>query len=148
MNYEIKRLQHSDVEDLKKLLMVFSRVFHDTENDLPEDAYLQAQLEKQEVYIIAASDKEEIVGGLVGYEFALPSKKEKELYLYDLAVDERYRRQGVASALISELKACAGKNGVALIFVEAETKDAEAVSFYSSQRGRQTSVEHFDIAIG
>ncbi len=119
------------------------------EKDLPptEDAYLQAQLEKPEVYIIAASDGEEMVGGLVGYEFALPSKKEKELYLYDLAVDENYRRQGIASSLVGELKVCAKKNGVTLIFVEAETKDDEAVSFYRSQGAEHMSVEHFNMTL-
>ena len=148
MNYTIKRLEKSDLEKLKQLLVVFSDVFEESKTNLPEDSYLQAQLEKNETYIFVALNGDVVIGGLIGYEFALPAKNEKELYLYDLGVDKNYRRQGIASSLMNELKVCAQKNNIALVFVEAEATDSDAVGFYQSQGAEQVKVEHFNIQIG
>jgi aminoglycoside 3-N-acetyltransferase I len=135
MNYEIKRLKESDLNLFKELLLVFSQAFGDEvadTQDLPDDSYLTALLTKSDFYALVALSPEGVVGGLTGYELILPTKKKKELYLYDLAVDEKHRKQGIATSLMNELKMHARENNISLIFVEAESADIEAIGFYRS----------------
>lgn len=49
----------------------------------------------------------DVVGGLVAYELAKFEQERSEVYIYDLAVLASHRRQGVATALIAELKSLA-----------------------------------------
>ena len=51
-----------------------------------------------------------IVGGLVGYELPKFEQERSEFYVYDLAVREDRRRQGVATALINEFRSVAAAN--------------------------------------
>jgi aminoglycoside 3-N-acetyltransferase I len=150
MKYKIKRLKESDVNLFKELLLVFSQAFGDEvadTQDLPDDSYLTALLTKSDFYALVALSPEGVVGGLTGYELILPTKKKKELYLYDLAVDEKHRKQGIATSLVNELKMHARENNISLIFVEAESAGIEAIGFYRSLKAEQLSVEHFNIEV-
>ena len=84
---------------------------------------------------------------MTGFELPLLSKKEKEVYLYDLGVDADYRRRGIAHALVSELKVHARDNRASLVFVEAECGDTEAVHFYKSLGAEELEVIHFNIRV-
>lgn len=150
MSIEIKQLSKFEVETFKKLLAVFADSFDDTDreaNKIPDDTYLADVLAKPDFYALVALRDGEVLGGLTAYELMLPTKKSKELYIYDLAVNAQYRRQGVASALLEGLRTIAKEKDIALFFVEAETEDKEAVSFYRSLGGEQLSVEHFNIRV-
>jgi aminoglycoside 3-N-acetyltransferase I len=152
MNFPVKRLDSSDIDAFKKLLTLFTAVFEGTKTEidsrnLPDDAYLQKLLETREFYALGAFDGTEPVGGVTGYEFSLPNKKEKELYLYDLAVSREHRREGIATALVHELNIQAKENGIKTIFVEAESADEEAVHFYRSLAVEELEVKHFNIVI-
>ena len=70
-----------------------------------------------------------------------------EVYIYDLAVDEHRRRQGVATALIAELRKVAGDLGAYGIFVQADRDDEPAIALYTKQ-GVREDVLHFDIEPG
>lgn len=143
MDYLYKRLEASDVEDFKKLLLVFLRVFKNAPYDTGDND-LKMLLERPDYYVVAAFDKDIVIGGATGYELKLPNTK-NELYMYDLAVEEKYRKQGIATALVDELKVHAKKNDVSVMFVEAETNDHDAVGFYRSLGAEQIKVEHFNI---
>jgi aminoglycoside 3-N-acetyltransferase I len=52
-----------------------------------------------------------VVGGLAAYELKKFEQERSEIYIYDLAVREEHRRQGIATALIGELKAIARRRG-------------------------------------
>jgi aminoglycoside 3-N-acetyltransferase I len=150
MDYAIRRLQASDLGDLKRLLALFSRVFENKSPELthiPDDAYLASLLEKPDVCICVATDAHEVIGGLTAYVLALPTTKEREMYIYDLAVDERHRRKGIARSLVNELKVQAKRSDVSVIFVEAEAPDAGAIRFYRSLGAQGSQVEHFNIKV-
>ena len=68
--------------------------------DPPSDAYLSGLLSKDSVIPIVAFIGQEIVGGLVAYELEKFEQQRSEVYIYDLAVDEKHRRQGIATALM------------------------------------------------
>jgi aminoglycoside 3-N-acetyltransferase I len=69
------------------------------------------------------------------------------LYIYDLAVDERHRRQGIATALIEHLRVIAAQRGAWVVFVQADPGDAAAIALYE-KLGTREEVLHFDIPIG
>ena len=68
-----------------------------------------------------------------------------EIYISDLAVDESWRRQGVATALIDELRRIARERGAWVIFVQGDYGDDPALALYD-KLGTREEVLHFDIA--
>jgi aminoglycoside 3-N-acetyltransferase I len=84
------------------------------------------------------------VGGLAGYVLPKFEQQRSEFYLYDLAVAEAHRRQGIATALIRELQHVAADRGVYVIFVQADHGDDPAIALYTSL-GIREDVLHFDI---
>ena len=49
-------------------------------------------------------DGNEVIGGLAAYELDKFEQDRREIYIYDLAVSEQYRRRRIATSLIVELK--------------------------------------------
>jgi aminoglycoside 3-N-acetyltransferase I len=147
---QIRRLAKEDTLLLRELVSVFAAAFDYSQSqrdDVPGTTYMVSLLAKPDFFALVALDEGKVIGGLTAYELPLATSDKKELYIYDLAVDVCYRKQGIATALLQELKIVAGENGISLIFVEAESADEGAVAFYKSLRVEQLSVEHFNIAI-
>ena len=95
--------------------------------------------------VLVALIKDRVVGGLVAYELEKFEQPRSEIYIYDLAVDERWRRQGVATALIYELRRIARDRGAWVIFVQGDYGDDPALALYD-KLGTREEVLHFDIA--
>ncbi|MBL7715639.1 MAG: GNAT family N-acetyltransferase [Bdellovibrionales bacterium] len=86
----VKRLNQMD--DVRQLLAVFSRAF-ETKYRV-SDQYLRQLLKNPTTSIFAAFKDKTIIGGMVICE-VLPIHGSKEIYLYDIAVDPSFQRQGV-----------------------------------------------------
>ncbi|MDV3257889.1 MAG: GNAT family N-acetyltransferase, partial [Sphingomonas sp.] len=67
-----------------------------------------------------------------------------EIYIYDLAVREAWRRRGIATGLIDELRSIARDLGAWVIFVQADPPDMPAIALYE-KLGKGEEVLHFDI---
>jgi aminoglycoside 3-N-acetyltransferase I len=87
-----------------------------------------------------------VVGGLAAYVLQKFERERSEVYIYDLAVDAAHRRQGIATALILQLKKIARARSAYVIFVQADTIDAPAIALYS-KLGIREDVLHFDIVV-
>jgi aminoglycoside 3-N-acetyltransferase I len=94
---------------------------------------------------IAASNGEAGLGGLAAYELNKFEQERSEIYIYDLAVSEGHRRQGIATALIQDLKTIAASRDAYGIFVQADLGDDPAIALYT-KLGTREDVLHFDIA--
>jgi aminoglycoside 3-N-acetyltransferase I len=112
----------------------------------PNKAYMQKLLAKDDVFVIAAVKANEVVGGLVAYELQKIEQQRSEIYIYDLAVDEAHRRQGIATALIEVLQPLARACGAWAIYVQADYGDEPAIALYN-KLGIREDVMHFDIAV-
>jgi aminoglycoside 3-N-acetyltransferase I len=86
------------------------------------------------------------VGGLAAYELRKFEQERSEIYIYDLAVAATYRRQGIATALILQLKKVAAARGAYVIYVQADLGDGPAIELYT-KLGAREDVLHFDIAV-
>ena len=113
----------------------------------PSGAYLRRLLGRDSFIALAALNDDEVVGGLAAYQLEKFEQERSEIYIYDLAVAEPHRRQGVATALIQELRKLARARGAYVIFVQADLGDDPAIALYT-KLGIREDVLHFDIAVG
>jgi aminoglycoside 3-N-acetyltransferase I len=144
----IRTLTSQDGVALRKMLGMFGRSFDDLPTYTamqPDDAYLERLLGSPMFIAVAALAGTNVVGGLAGYVLQKFEQARAELYIYDLAVDEAHRRQGVATAMIQALKKVAAARGIYVIFVQADHGDDAAIGLYS-KLGVREDVLHFDIA--
>ncbi len=145
----LRRLTSADLPLMRRLNALFAQVFDEPETygaEPPDDAYLEALLAKEHVIALVALSGGEVIGGLVAYELDKFEKARREVYIYDLAVDEAHRRQGVATALIEHLRAIAARRNVWVIYVQADYGDDPAVALYD-KLGIREEVMHFDIPV-
>lgn len=147
--YTCRHLSPTDVPFLKDLLHVFGQAFGDIEtyqHAVPSDAYLSGLLAKSHFIAVAALEGETVVGGLAAYQLDKFEQDRREIYIYDLAVLESHRRQGIATGLINTLRDIAAERDVYVIFVQADLGDGPAIALYDSLGTKETA-HHFDIAV-
>jgi aminoglycoside 3-N-acetyltransferase I len=146
---KLHRLTAVDVPLLRALNALFGEAFDDPATygaEPPSDIYLEALLAKEHVVALVALLGQEVVGGLVAYELDKFERMRRELYIYDLAVAELYRRQGIATALIQLLREIAVRRGAWVVYVQADYGDGPAIALYE-KLGTREEVLHFDIEV-
>ena len=149
-SFTIRQLTPDDVDLMGAMLSMFGDAFdeHDTYSGArPGVGYLQGLLGRDYFIALAAMKGEEVVGGLAAYELKKFEQARSEIYIYDLAVTEDHRRQGIATALVDQLKRIAAGRGCHVIFVQADYGDEPAIALYSGL-GTREDVLHFDIPVG
>jgi len=112
----------------------------------PSAAYLRRLLGSDAFIALAALQGGEVVGGLAAYELRKFEQERSEIYIYDLAVAAAHRREGIATALILQLKKVAAARGAYVIYVQADLRDGPAIELYT-KLGAREDVLHFDIAV-
>ena len=118
MNYRIIDAQQAHLEQL-----------HEIENECFSMPWtvelLRGQLKDDRHEFIAAVDEEQNVLGYVGMMYILD-----EGYISNVAVSEKYRRQGIADALIAELMNTADKLELAFVTLEVRASNEPAIKLY------------------
>ncbi|MDX2037319.1 MAG: GNAT family N-acetyltransferase [Isosphaeraceae bacterium] len=144
--YEIRVLNVGDPAAMRGILSVFGRAFEDDAepSDSPDDTYLAERLADPDAIAIAAIEEGVVVGGLTAHFLRKFGRREAEIYIYDLAVDEQRRRLGIATALIEAVRSEARARGASVVFVQAHAEDEAAVALYS-KLGLREEVIHFTI---
>ncbi len=128
-------------------MSLFAEVFDEPEHyneARPESAYVEALLDREDIFVLVAEAGDTMVGGLVAYEWPKLERRMREAYLYELAVVQSWRRQGVASALLERLLKLVRPRGVTSVWVQAELEDEAARALYARfAKGRK--IAHFEI---
>ena len=143
----IERVTPADLDRMHALLAMFGEAFDEVatySGDRPDDNYLRRLLGKEHFIVLAAVADDAVVGGIAAYELEKFEQARSEIYIYDLAVAEAHRRQGIAMAMIDELKLIAVERGAWVVFVQADHGDEPAIALYS-KLGVREDVLHFDI---
>ena len=146
----IKQLTAADLPLCRALNAMFGVAFGEPDTyggRPPSDAYLARPAGKAPRLVLVALDGASVVGGLVAYELEKLEQARSEIYIYDLAVAETHRRQGIATALIRALGEIAKARGAWVMFVQADRVDPPAIRLYESL-GTREDVHHFDIPVG
>lgn len=77
----------------------------------PASGYMRRLLGSNCFIAMAAVTDGAVAGGLAAYELKKFEQERCEIYIYDLAVAEEWRRRGIASALIHEPQSLAAERG-------------------------------------
>lgn len=149
--FSICQLAANDLALMESMMTAFGRAFNELETYTaarPGKAYLERLLGSDYFIALAALKNDSVVGGIAAYELKKFERERSEIYIYDLAVAAGHRREGIATALISELRRIAAARGAHVIFVQADTGDEDkpAVALYT-KLGLREDVLHFDIAV-
>lgn len=147
MAVRIHELTPVDTGLMQQMMTVFAEAFEDPESyssARPGTLYLQRLLARDTFIAVAAIDGETVVGGLVAYELPKFEQPRSEIYIYDLAVAEPHRRQGIATRLIEKVTGIAAERGAWVVYVQADYEDEPAVALYT-KLGTREEVLHFDI---
>lgn len=149
MTYRVQRLLAGDIALLHGMLTLFGNAFEDVATygaKRPSAAYLNELMSGSSFIGLVAVKGEQVVGGLVAYELRKFEQERSELYIYDLAVAAEHRREGIATALIQELRAIAKQRSAYVVYVQADLVDDPAIALYT-KLGTREDVLHFDIAV-
>lgn len=151
MSATIRQLSASDLDLMDALLNTFGTAFGDMATytgKRPGDDYLRKLLGSDTFIALVALHDGNVVGGLAAYELRKFEQERSEIYIYDLAIVASHRRQGIATALIDQLREVAAIRGAHVIFVQADTcvEDEPAIALYT-KLGQREDVLHFDIAV-
>lgn len=143
MPYTTHRLHPHQTPEFTQLLQLFIQVFELEEAPLPDAAYLQKLLSRADFIVFVAVADQQVIGGLTAYVLQQSRTTQPLLYLYDLAVQPHWQRQGIGRALLAAVREYGQEINAPELFVQAETEDTEAVDFYRATGGEEMAVVHF-----
>ena len=145
----MQQLGPEDVGQYRAMMQLFSAAFEEPENyeaAPPSDTYVRELLGKGHFIALVALEGEAVVGAIAAYELEKFEQQRSEIYIYDLAVAENHRRQGIATEMIRHLQTIAAARGAWVMFVQADQGDDPAIALYESLGDRE-EVLHYDITV-
>jgi aminoglycoside 3-N-acetyltransferase I len=138
----IQRLASGQGDLAKALFALLAEVLGEGRSTASEN-YIQALLEQDSFWVIAAVDEKRVVGGLTAHILPMTKAEQSELLIYDVAIDKGYQRQGIGHMLIDWVRNEASTLGIASVFVLADNEDMHAIRFYRKLDGADSSVTLF-----
>ncbi len=145
----VRALGPEDEALMRAMLAMFGQAFEDVptySGAQPGKTYLERLLASEGFIALAALKGDAVVGGIAAYVLPKFEQERSEIYIYDLAVADAHRREGIATALITDLQRVASLRGAYVIFVQADTVDDPAIALYT-KFGIREDVLHFDISV-
>ena len=143
MNFEIKKLVAEDIQ-LAKDLFLFYQVDDEVDKPLiPSDKYLREILSRDTFHVIVALNNGVVIGGLTAYELDIYKEETTEFFLYEIAVEPLYRRNGVAKELIESLKKVCVSKDIREMYVGTEQDNYPAIKLYKSTGGKFEEIAWF-----
>lgn len=123
MNIEIRRLTPGDIDEV----MAAGHLF----DDLPRRDWTAAFLAREGHHLLLATVDDEPAGFVTGIENLHPDKG-VEMLLYELGVDDAFRRRGIGRSLVIALSDLAVERGCSEMWVPIELDNDAAIATYLS----------------
>ncbi|TGM76257.1 GNAT family N-acetyltransferase [Leptospira levettii] len=140
---ETKKLSANELKEFIELILVFEDVFEMKEFQMPNQAYLQALLERDDFFVFVSVIEGKVVAGLTAYLLRQYYSERPLVYIFDLAVQTKWQRKGIGKTLIRNINEYCRKEGMEEVFVQADVADEYALDFYRSTGGQPEEVIHF-----
>ena len=140
---EIKRLQR---DDYALLASVIRSLIPEDERDggVASDAHLRRALENTACYFIVCLIDSIPVGYLSAYGFPAIDADCSQVYLYDIIVDERHRREGIGSRMIEDLKKRCEADGADHIWLGTSLENEAAQRTFEGTGARKVSETYIE----
>jgi ribosomal protein S18 acetylase RimI-like enzyme len=107
-------------------------------DELPKADHIRVFLDKPGHHLCIATEDGVVAGFISGVETAHPDKG-TEMFVYELAVDDSFRRRGIGTALVAALRARAEALGCYAMWVLTDSDNAAAVRTYTSAGASEPS---------
>lgn len=144
MTFTVQRLRPGDEALARRLFAMLAAAFEEDRPSEPlDDPYIAQLLADDSLWLLAAVRGGEVLGGLTAHALPMTRAATRELFLYDLAVDERYRRLGIGRELVGTLRRTGKAAGIPVVFVAADNEDTHALDFYHATGGDGSPVTVF-----
>jgi ribosomal protein S18 acetylase RimI-like enzyme len=127
----IHRLTRGDEPRLQELCSQFK-------DRVPSEEEASALLAHEDIYVWVA----EVNGELAGFAYAYVLSRidgDTSVFLYELEVDERFRRQGLGRALVDQARALAERVGALKMWVETDYDNEAAKHTYAAAGGKPSA---------
>lgn len=123
-------LNKKGLHDFRELVKIFKAAFKISSRQQADDNYLVKLLNKKDFIVLIAKQGNKVAGGLTAYILHSYHTAKPNVYIYDIAVQQRFRRKGIGQELIARLNAYCQALGIEEVFVQAEAGDTKAIGFY------------------
>lgn len=128
-------IKHCQLNDLPKLSLIFDeyRVHFEQESNLEASTkFLRARIEKNQAVIFAAidQDSDDIMGFTLLYPMYSSLKVNSTWTLNDMYITEKYRKFGVATRLLEEVKTFGTETGAEWITLKTGVGNNKAQALY------------------
>jgi aminoglycoside 3-N-acetyltransferase I len=137
-----RRLNSCDRALARHLFTMMAEVFEHAVQPL-SDEYLDRLLARDEFWVFAAQAGDKLLGGLTAHVLPMTYSESLEVFVYDVAVQRAYQRQGVGRHLISAVRELAARRDIPLVFVAADNADTNALDFYRALGATDSSMTLF-----
>ncbi len=145
----IQRLRKGDLSRFIELIRLFENVFERQDSSMPDPNYLQRLIGREDILVFVAIIENRVVGGLTAYVLEQYYSEKPLAYIYDLAVDAQWQRQGVGKQLIAAINRYCKEKGFEEMYVQVEKADDHAVDFYrKTHPATEEQVVHFSYSLG
>ncbi len=126
---DIKKLNSDSLKEFKALIEIFKIVF-ENEEPIANDKQLVKLLSNPDFFVFIVMSNSQVVGGVTIYILHRYFGTQPIAYIYDIGIAPDFQGQGLGKALITEVCNFCKQNDFRDAYVEAESDDIDAVSFY------------------
>ncbi len=125
----VKKLNHNEVPDFRRLVEIFKDVF-EIHEPISNNEHLSKLLTNPDFLAFVVKEKQKIIGGLTIYVLHSYYGTKPIAYIYDVGITPEFQGKGLGKLLIAEVCKYCKDSGFENVYVEAESDDIDAVSFY------------------
>jgi aminoglycoside 3-N-acetyltransferase I len=125
----VRRLEAGDETVAREAVVRFKHAY-------PNVDHLRRFLVNEDHYFYVAEVDGELAGFLLAYKMQRCDGARAMMFLYEIEVLSRHRRQGIGRALVEAVKAECERQGVLKMFVFTEESNEPAQRLYLSSGGR------------
>jgi aminoglycoside 3-N-acetyltransferase I len=144
MTLRFIKLDNQQLDKFTELIKLFEVIFGMKDFSKLNRNHIQQLLVKPGFIVYVAENDEQIIGGLTAYLLDQYYSTQPIAFIYDIAVKEEFQRQGVGKKLIAHLSEHCKSIGIEEMFVLADLEDENAIEFYRSTMGQESSVVNFN----
>lgn len=109
-----------------------------------DETHLRQALENRDWYFLVGLVDGEPVGYLSAFCFVAVDRNDRLVYLYDIVVQPRHRRQGIASAMIEQLESLCRIDNVSLIWAGTSADNRAARSTFEAAGARNVGESYVE----
>ncbi len=140
---EIKKLGDHEIMDFISIIEIFNAVF-ENKQPIPEMKHLSGVLSNPNFIVFVVKVNGRVTGGLTIHVLPAYYSLRPSAYIYDVGITPDFQGQGQGKALITEVLNFCRHSNFELAYVEAESDDHDAVSFYRKLKfSSEMNATHF-----